>query len=33
MKLNQATKLLNALFLAINKATRRQDKRISQMKD
>ena len=33
MKLNQAIKLLNALVLAINKATCRQDKRIIQMKD
>ena len=33
MRLKQAIKLLHALVLAINKATCRQDKRISQIKD
>ena len=33
MRLKQAIKLLHALVLAINKATCRQDKRISLIKD
>ena len=33
LRLKQAIKLLHALVLAINKATCRQDKRISQIKD